>query len=124
MPYMFKESPQKAAAVSLGDVTIPANEFTAGAPKERAWDTTNTNITLPAGAYSVLVKHVDPTGGTITVNGEEKGFNRSYQRSTQQDLVGKKQDFAPEVIILNPEGRKVAISVSYPSSSNVNPSVL
>lgn len=124
MPLMFKETPQKAATVTLGDVSIPANEFSSGQAKERTWDTRSASITLPEGAYSIQVRHVDPTGGSIDVNGEERLFNRLYERSSREDLVNKTQDFTPEVIILNPEEKKIAISVSYPSSSNVNPNSL
>lgn len=121
---MFKERNPGQVSVDLGNVNIDIEPVTSGTLKERRWETTNSNILLPAGAYSIHVRHVDPSGRNVNVNGEQISFNQFFSRASREDLVAKKQDFTPEVIIVNPEGKKVAISVSYPSSSNVNPDQL
>ncbi|MEM6773108.1 MAG: hypothetical protein AAF597_21205 [Bacteroidota bacterium] len=125
MPLMFKESVNPAPEVSLGDVSIQPDAYTSGTVKERSWEATDALVTLPAGAYAVSVRNIDPVpGSTITVNGESFGFNRYFERAVRIDEINKNQDFAPEVTINNPDGRKVAISVSYPSASPVNPDLL
>ncbi|MTB49823.1 hypothetical protein [Lewinella sp. W8] len=120
MPEMRKER-AAAAAVNLEGISIETDPVTSGIAKDRRWETQDAAVTIPAGAYSVHVRHTDPTGGQITVNGEALGFNRYYERSSREDLVNRTQDFTPEVVILNPDEKKVTITVSYPSSSNVNP---
>jgi hypothetical protein len=121
---MFKETPQKAATVTLGDVSIPANEVSAGVQKSFRGDRNAANLTLPAGAYSVYLRHADATGGEIVVNGEPIRFNGSFSKEAQTNLVTKKQDFVGEVIISNPDGKTFWLDVSYPSSSNFNPQSL
>ena len=120
MPLMFKESVNQPAQVNLGDVSIQPDAYTSGTVKERSWETDRANLTLPAGAYSVHVRHIDPTGGVLTINGENFGFNRLFEREYRTDETTKKQDFTPEVIIQNLARKKMAISVSYPSASPVN----
>ena len=119
---MFKESPQKAAIVSLGDVTVETGLVTAGVQKQFRGDRNSANLVLPAGAYSIYLRHADATGGTITVNGEPIRFNGSFSKEAQVDQVNNKQDFVPEVIIDNPDGKTYWLDVAYPSSSNFNPS--
>lgn len=120
---MFKESPQRAATVSLGDVTVEADQVTAGVQKQFRGDR-NTSLVLPAGAYSVYLRHADATGGTITVNDEPIRFNGTFSKEAQFDQVNKKQDFVGEVIIDNPDGKTYWLDVVYPSSSSFNPDVI
>lgn len=120
---MFKETPPGRVDVQLGDVAINTEPVTSGTTKERSWEITG-DLTLPAGAYTVHVRHVDPSMGEITVNDQAIGYGRYYERSSREDLVNKTQDFTPEVVIDNPDGKRIAISVSYPSSSPVNPDLL
>lgn len=124
MPEMRKERATAAVNVDLDNVQVNVAQPTAGVVKERRWETTQANLTLPAGAYSVHVRHADPSGGVVTINGDEIRYNRFYEREVRTDDVNNKQDFTPEVIISNPEGKKIAVSVSYPSSSAVNPQAL
>lgn len=124
MPEMRKETAAATVSVNLGDVQVDIAPVTAGTVKERSWKTSQSVLTLPGGAYSVQVRHIDPQGGEFTANGEAFGFNRYYERSVREDQVNNTQDFTPEVDILNPEGRELSITVSYPSSSPVNPSAL
>jgi hypothetical protein len=121
---MRKEGVTPPVRLDVASLDINIEPVTSGTLKERRWETTNSNILLPAGAYSIHVRHVDPSGRNVNVNGEQISFNQFFSRASREDLVAKKQDFTPEVIIVNPEGKKVAISVSYPSSSNVNPDQL
>jgi hypothetical protein len=124
MPLMFKESPQKAATVSLGDVTVEANQVTAGVQKQFRGDRNGANLVLPAGAYSIYLRHADATGGTITVNGEPIRFNGTFSKGAQVDQVNNKQDFVGEVTIDNPDGKTYWLDVAYPSSSSFNPNVI
>jgi len=124
MPLMFKESPQKPAEVSLGDVSIPANEVSAGVQKQFRGDRNTANLTLPAGAYSVYLRHADVSGGTITVNGEPLQYGGNFSKQAQTDEVNKRQDFVGEVIISNPDAKTFWLDVSYPSSSPFNPSTI
>lgn len=121
---MRRETAAAAVNVELGDVSVNVQPPTAGTVKERTWETNQVNLVLPAGAYSVHVSHVDPAGGQFTANGEPITFNRYYERQTRRDEVNNRQDFTPEVTIANPDARTIRISVSYPSSSNVNPNLL
>lgn len=124
MPYMFKETPQKAATVTLGDVIIPANEVSAGVQKSFRGDRNAANLTLPAGAYSVYLRHADPTGGEIVVNGEPIKYGGTFSKEAQTNQVAKEQDFVGEVIITNPSGKVFWLDVAYPSSSSFNPSTI
>jgi hypothetical protein len=124
MPLMFKESPQQAATVSLGDVTVETGQVTAGVQKSFRGDRSTANLTLPAGAYSIYLRHADPTGGEITVNGEPIKYSGSFNKEAQTNQVAKEQDFVGEVIISNPGGKTFWLDVSYPSSSNFNPETL
>ena len=121
---MFKESPQKAATVSLGDVTVETGQVTADVQKQFRGDRNTTNLVLPAGAYSVYLRHADPAGGLITVNGEPIKYGGTFSKEAQIDQVNKKQDFVGEVIISNPDEKTFWLDVSYPSSSTFNPSVI
>ena len=119
---MTKERTQAGANVSLGDVTVETTPVTAGTQKTFRGDRNGANLVLPAGAYSIYLRHADATGGTITVNGEPIRFNGSFSKEAQVDQVNNKQDFAPEVTIDNPDGKTYWLDVAYPSSSNFNPS--
>lgn len=121
---MFKESPQKPASVSLGDVTIPANEVTAGVQKQFRGDRNTANLVLPAGAYSVYLRHADVNGGQIIVNGEAIQYGGTFSKEAQVDQVNKRQDFVGEVTISNPSGLTYWLDVVYPSSSNFNPDLI
>lgn len=121
---MRKEGVTPPVTLDVANLNVDIAPVASGTVKERSWETTDADVTIPAGAYSVHVRHIDPTGGQITVNGEPFSFNRLFERSVREDRVNNTQDFTPEVIINNPQGRAVAISVSYPSSSPVNPDLL
>lgn len=124
MPEMRKEGIAPPVTLDVDSLNVSVDPYTSGTVKERSWETGGANLVLPAGAYSVHVRHIDPTGGIITVNGESFAFNRYFERAVRTDETTKKQDFTPEVIIQNPEGKKLAISVAYPSASPVNPDLL
>lgn len=125
MPDMRKEGITPPVNLDVANLNVAIDPVTAGTVKERYWEITG-EVTLPAGAYSIHVRHVDfnANGSQATINGQDIGYNRFYERSVREDLVTKKQDFTPEVTILNPDGVRLAISVSYPSSSPVNPDLL
>ena len=123
MPYMFAETPQKKTEVTLGDVTIPANEVSAGVQKQFRGDR-NGDLTLPAGAYSIYLRHADVSGGTIVVNGEPIPYGGTFSKEAQIDRVNMKQDFVGEVVISNPDGKTFWLDVAYPSSSNFNPETI
>ncbi|MEO0733393.1 MAG: hypothetical protein AAFZ52_11200 [Bacteroidota bacterium] len=124
MPEMRKEFAPRAVNFNAGDVTLETTPPTAGTVKDRRWDTDDTDIVLPAGAYSVHIRHVDPQGGDVAVNGETLQFNDFFSRQVWLDEVNNRQDFTPEVTVANPLGRRLSLSVSYPSSSPVNPDQL
>lgn len=120
-----KEGVTPPVRLDVGELNVSIDPVTAGTVKERYWEVTD-EVVLPAGAYSIHIRHIDfnANGQVATINGQAIGYNRTYERSVRENLVTKKQDFTPEVTIQNPDGVKLAISVSYPSSSTVNPDLL
>jgi hypothetical protein len=124
MPEMRKESAAAAVSVDLGNVNVLVDPVTAGVQKTFRGDRNSTNLVLPAGAYSVYLRHADATGGTITVNGEPIRFNGTFSKEVQVDQVNNKQDFVDEVTISNPDGKTFWLDVAYPSSSSYNPNVI
>jgi hypothetical protein len=124
MPEMRKESAAAAVSVDLGNVNVQVDPVTAGVQKTFRGDRNSANLVLPAGAYSVYLRHADATGGTITVNGEPVRFNGTFSKEVQVDQVNNKQDFVDEVTISNPDGKTFWLDVAYPSSSSFNPAVI
>lgn len=109
--------------VALDNIAVNVAPVTAGVQKQFRGDR-NGSLTLPAGAYSVYLRHADPTGGQITVNGEAIAYGGSFAKEAQTDRVNLKQDFVPEVIINNPDGKTFWLDVAYPSSSTFNPNTI
>jgi hypothetical protein len=124
LPKSSKERIFPPANIALGDVSVDISPVTAGVQKQFRGDRNSANLILPAGAYSVYLRHADATGGTITVNGEGIGFNGSFNKEAQVDQVNKKQDFVGEVTIDNPDGKTYWLDVVYPSSSSFNPDAI
>jgi hypothetical protein len=124
MPEMRKESAAAAVSVDLGNVNVQVDPVTAGVQKTFRGDRNSANLVLPAGAYSVYLRHADATGGTITVNGEPVRFNGTFSKEVQVDQVNNKQDFVGEVTIDNPDGKTFWLDVAYPSSSSFNTAVI
>ena len=89
MPEMRKEGVNPPVSVNLGDVSIQPDAYTSGTVKERSWETDGANLILPAGAYSVHVRNVDPSPGAVTINGEAVPFNRFYERAVRVDEINK-----------------------------------
>ena len=124
MPEMRKESAPAAVSVDLGNVNVQADPVTAGVQKQFRGDRNTANLVLPAGAYSVYLRHADATGGMITVNGEPPIYGGTFSKEAQTDQVNLKQDFVGEVIIDNPQGKTFWLDVAYPSSSSYNLNVI
>ncbi|MEL6669674.1 MAG: hypothetical protein AAFO91_20135 [Bacteroidota bacterium] len=82
------------------------------------------SLTLPSGGYYVTVKHIDPSGGTLLVNGEEVLFGGEYHTHVQYDRTENRQDFTEEIVISNPDEIEYALRVSYPQSHPFDPSTL
>lgn len=120
---MRKEGAAATVNVALDNIDVNVAPVTAGVQKQFRGDR-NTSLTLPAGAYSVYLRHADPTGGQITVNGETLAYGASFSKEAQTDRVNLKQDFVGEVIISNPDGKTFWLDVSYPSSSSFNPNTI
>jgi hypothetical protein len=123
MPEMRKERAAAAVNVDLGNVNVQVEPVTAGVQKTFRGDR-NGALVLPAGAYSVYLRHADPTGGQITVNGEPIKYGGTFNKEAQLNHTTKEQDFVPEVTIDNPDGKTYWLDVAYPSSSNFNPAVI
>jgi hypothetical protein len=124
LPKSSKERIFQPANIALGDVSIDISPVTAGVQKQFRGDRNGANLVLPAGAYSIYLRHADATGGTITVNGEPIRFNGTFSKGAQVDQVNNKQDFVGEVTIDNPDGKTYWLDVVYPSSSSFNPNVI
>ncbi|MEO0627478.1 MAG: hypothetical protein AAFY91_10870 [Bacteroidota bacterium] len=108
--------------VSLGDVSVSLETPTQGEIKEFRGDR-STDVVLPSGAYSIFVQHVDPTGGTINVNGQDLEFNEIFTVEARFDRPSNRQDFPPAVTI-TANGKEYALRVEYPSDSPFDPSTL
>ncbi|MEM9929931.1 MAG: hypothetical protein AAF840_08945 [Bacteroidota bacterium] len=123
MPEMRKESAAAAVNVDLGNVNVQIDPVTAGVQKTFRGDR-NGNLVLPAGAYSVYLRHADVSGGVITVNGEPIQYNGTFSKEAQLNRVTNQQDFVPEITIVNPDGKIFWLDAAYPSSSSFNPDAI
>lgn len=102
------------------EITLPSTA--SGIKKSVRIESNAQNLTLPAGAYTVQVKHIDPIGGSFTVNSNPlDSFNDSFHDTTQVNEAERLQDFVPEVIIVNPSGVQFLVVASYPSTHPFNP---
>ena len=81
------------------------------------------NLELEAGAYYVFVRNTDPSGATLTVNGEEISFNGSWSAEDRFDHPANRQDFV-EAISIQANGTNYFLRVSYPSDSPFDPNSL
>lgn len=124
MPEMRKEGASAAVNVALDDVQISVAQPTAGVQKSRRLESTDANMSVPAGGHYVQVRHVDPTGGGITVNGEPLTYGEAWSAESRPDLVNNVVDFVAAVTIQNLTGKTFALRVDFPSSSNFNPETL
>lgn len=124
MPEMRKERAAAAVSVDLGNVNVQVDPITAGVQKTFRGDRNTANLVLPAGAYSVYLRHADVSGGEITVNGEPIKYGGTFNKEAQLNHTTNEQDFVPEVTIANPQGKTFWLDVAYPSSSPFNPDVI
>lgn len=83
----------------------------------------NTDVVLPAGAYSIFVQHIEPAGGTIQVNGQDYAFNEIYSSEVRFDRADNRQDFVGQVSIVA-NSKNYALRVEYPSDHPFDPSTL
>jgi hypothetical protein len=122
MPEMRKE--RAAANLSLGEVSVNLANPTAGVQKSRRLESTAVALSVPAGGHYVQVRHIDPAGGEITVNGEPLTYNDSWSAESRPDATNNRVDFVAAVEIQNPTGRLFALRVDFPSSSSFDPTTL
>ncbi|MEM6397783.1 MAG: hypothetical protein AAF741_15650 [Bacteroidota bacterium] len=124
---MRKESVQRPAQVSLGDVQLDIDRPDAGVQKTYRGERTDNLVganALPAGAYYIQVKHIDPLGGQILVNGEPLGnTGASWHAEDRIDRTNNSQDFC-EAVEIQADGTAYYLRVSYPSNDPFDPSTL
>jgi hypothetical protein len=124
MPEMRKERAAATVNVALDNVQVNVDAPTAGVQKSRRLESSAANMSVPAGGHYVQVRHTDPSGGEITVNGEPLTYGDSWSAESRPDLTNNKVDFTAAVTIDNPNGKTFALRVDFPSSSNFNPETL
>ena len=120
MGYIGKEHKQGAIQVTTGDLSVSVTPPTQGVKKDCRMKVTS-GVTIPAGAYYVEIRHVDPVNHGVTVNGKPIEFGDIFADTAQTDQVNNIQDFVPEISIINTNNAHLDVFVSYPSSSQVDP---
>jgi hypothetical protein len=124
MPEMRKERAPATVNVALDNVQVNVAPPTASVQKSRRLESSAGNVAVPAGGHYVQVRHIDPSGGEITVNGEPLTYGDSWSAESRLDPVSNNMDFVAAVTIQNPSGKIFALRVDFPSSSNFNPETL
>ena len=124
MPEMRKERATTAVNVALDNVQVNVAPPTAGVQKSRRLESRVAAMNVPAGGHYVQVRHLDPTGGEITVNSEPLTYGDSWSAQSRHDPSANNMDFVGAVNIQNPNGKTFALRVDFPSSSNFNPETL
>jgi hypothetical protein len=124
MPQMRKERSPATVKVALDNVQVNVSPPTAGVQKSRRLESSDANMSVPAGGHYVQVRHIDPTGGEITVNDEPLSYGDSWSAESRPDTASKTMDFVAAVTIQNLTGKIFALRVDFPSSSPFNPETL
>lgn len=124
MPRTLRERNAAAVNVDLGNVSVNIEQPTEGTKKARRWETADPQIDLPAGAYAVHIRHIDVNGGEYSVNTEPQTYGDIWEDEYRYNRTDNIEDYVPAITILNPQGVRMAIKVSYPSNHPFNPDAL
>lgn len=83
------------------------------------------DFTIPAGANHVKLYHNDATGGDITVNGRTLQYRDTAEYDSKPDTTTNPPtlDRVPALAVVT-GGKRVEVSVEYPSTSAVDPSTI
>jgi len=109
--------------VSVGDLNVTTDPATASTAKFATIVSTESNITIPAGADKVAIRNVDLVD-TITVNARTLDAELGFHFESVNNSIENKVERSPEFVIQNPGSNKVHIVVTYPGSSGVDLSLI
>ncbi len=104
---------------TIGDVHINPIPYTESIAKFKSIETTSLQIVIPQGADKVEILNLDWVDD-ITVNGNAVSAEVGFLFQSTQNLIESKIERSPQFTIDNPKQGKIKITVSYPSTSNVD----